>query len=164
MAAHRWAGSGCAALWPPFFDICCSWPFCGGIAYSLSRRRGNAIGALGPFGDCVAANRAERIRDFSWQPIVIGIFIAATWGTIFALGWRLAFGLRGACGAVAGSFAGYLALVGLVKLAPGLVNWPWRVLSYFPQPTVLLDGILTSVGLGLGIYIVRRNYEQRNRR
>lgn len=145
---------------PPFFNISLFMGVLyGGIARALSPRKSDVlVGALGPFLGIIAPMAVlERLRDLPWLRVVEGVFVLATWGTMLALGWRLGRGWRGALGAAAGAFGGYLVLTGLTLAAPELAHWPARMHSYLPAPTVLLDGALTGAGLGLGIFIFRRH-------
>ena len=120
---------------PPFFNLALFMGiFYGAIGLALSRRLKTAL--AGFFGPLLAIalpmsvmTWTLRLGSRAWVYAVGVIFIAAVWGTVFLLGWmsgkerkRLA-GL----GAMAGSFAGYLALSAALKLAPGLALWPWRV-------------------------------------
>ena len=143
---------------PPFFNISLFMGIMyGGIAFGLSKRRSDvAVGALGPFlGIALPLAALERMGIFDWYHLVIGIFVAATWGTIIALGWRLGRGWRGALGAIIGAFAGYLILTGIGAASPRLMAWPIPLYRYLPTPAVLLDGLLTGAGIGAGVFILR---------
>lgn len=172
--------AGGSELWlkgpdgPPFFNVALFMGLMyGGIAWSLSRRRGDAlVGVLGPFlGIALPMAVMTRLLSFPaamrgvlprspspWVDIVILVFVAAVWGTVAALGWRLGGGWKGAAGAVGGALAAYLLLAGLQALTPALDNWPIPLYRYLPTPLVLLDGLLTGVGIGAGALIFRRKH------
>lgn len=145
---------------PPFFNIALFMGLLyGGIALGLSRRRADVlIGALGPsLGIAVPMAVLTRLSlALPWMQIVIAVFVAAVWGTIFALGRQLTNRWAGGIAACAGAFAGYLALQSLTMLAPGLSGW--RLHGYLPSPVVLLDGTLTATGMGLAVFLIRRRY------
>lgn len=157
---------------PPFFNVALFMGVMyGGIAWSLSKRRSDAlVGALGPFlGIAVPMALMSRHLSFApamkglfpqspspWADIVIVLFVCAIWGTVFALGWRLGRGWKGALGAVTGSFCGYLILMGVTYATPRLNNWPVAMYKYLPTPLVLLDGLLTGAGIGAGVHLSRR--------
>jgi len=146
---------------PPFFNVALFMGLLyGGIALALTRRRQEtAIGALGPFLGILLPMLilTRATASLPWVPVVIAVFVAAVWGTIFALGWRMA-GRRwlGGVAAVAGAFLGYLLLQGLAKVFPVLSAWHPH--SYLPTPAVMLDGALTGAGIGLGISLLRRSH------
>jgi hypothetical protein len=157
---------------PPFFDISLFMGIMyGAIAWGLLRRRREVlVGLLGPFlGIAVPMMALTRLArwdgsldapDPRWVQAVVFVFIAAVWGTIFGLGFR-AGRWKGALAMVAGAFAGYLVLTALLYAAPGISQWAWRAGSLWPQPTVLLDGLLTGGGMGLGlIFAARRRHEK----
>jgi hypothetical protein len=171
--------AGHSAAWlqgrygPPFFNVALFMGvFYGGIAFSLSRRKSDAaVGALGPLLG-IALPMAFLTHMLSipegargiipgspspWVDIVTLIFVAAVWGTVTALGWRLGGGWRGALGAVLGSFAGYLILSGAAYATPALMRWPVPLHDYLPTPAVLFDGLLTGAGIGAGALLFRRN-------
>ena len=151
---------------PPFFNIALFMGVMyGGIAFGLSKRPSDtAVGALGPFlGIALPLAVLERLRDLDWYHLVIALFTAAIWGTIVALGWRLGKGWRGALGAALGAFAGYLALAGIAAASPRLMAWPVPMHQFLPTPAVLLDGLLTGAGVGVGVFILRRKNGQRAR-
>lgn len=143
---------------PPFFNVALFMGLLyGGIAYALTRRRQEtAIGGLGPFlGILVPMLVLTRATpSLPWVPVVITVFVASVWGTIFALGWTMSrrSWVGGLC-AVAGAFGGYLLLQGLAKIFPVLAAaYPH---GYLPAPGVMLDGALTGAGIGLGVCLLR---------
>lgn len=146
---------------PPFFNVAL---FMGllyaGIAWALTRRRAETtVGGLGPFlGILVPMLVLTRAaQGLPWVPIVIAIFVAAVWGTIFALGWLMSDRRwLGGVAAVAGAFIGYLLLQGLAKIFPMLSAWHPH--GYLPTPAVMLDGALTGAGIGLGVSLLRRSH------
>lgn len=147
---------------PPFFNISLFMGVMYGvIGWALSREIPTTLfGALGPFlGIAAPMTALTRVSErLPWFTIVSALFIGAIWATIFVLGWRVGRGWRGGLLSMAGAFAGFLALTGVQRLMPGLTGWPWRAGSYWPQPTVLLDGLLTGGGMGLGIDFARRKH------
>jgi hypothetical protein len=146
---------------PPFFNVALFMGLLyGGIGFSLSKRKGDAaVGALGPFlGILLPLAVLERLRDLPWVQVVVAVFVAAVWGTVAALGWRLGGGWKGAFGALAGAFCGYLVLTGVSYATPALMRWPVPLHAYLPTPAVLLDGLLTGAGIAAGALIFRRNH------
>jgi hypothetical protein len=139
---------------PPFFNISLFMGILyGGIAFSLSRRPSDVLlGAFGPFlGISAPMTVLSRFKDLPWVRTVEVVFVAATWGTMLALGWRLGRGWRGALGAGLGAFAGYRLLL-LVGPSPAVF---YRLL---PSPAVLLDGMFTGIGIGVGAYVLGRKH------
>ncbi len=159
---------------PPFFNISLFMGVVyGGIAWSLSRRRQHALlGALGPFlGIVLPMAVMTRVFPWSgsleapdprWVNAVVAVYALAVWGTVAALGWRLGGGWRGAALSASFSFASYLLLSLLLRLAPNLAAWPWRAGSLLPQPNALLDGLLTGGGIGASVVVARRWHEKRS--
>ena len=167
---------------PPFFDIAVfTGVFYAAIAGALSRRwQAALLGFLGPFlgiavpmallgrtmqwgwGELAQAAAADPATLVStpWYRAVIATYTLAVWGTIGALGWRLTGRRLGSLAAVACAFAAYLLLAGVERLAPGLAAGPWRASSFFPQPTALLDGLLTGGLLGVAVIVTRRLHEK----
>lgn len=91
----------------------------------------------------------ERAIDGNWVNMVVAVYVAAVWGTIFAIGWRQKDWRSGAA-----SVAGALAAFGVFSLIPfGASNWRP---GYLPQLHVLIDGLLTGMGVGFGRVYARR--------
>lgn len=163
---------------PPFFNVSLFMGIMyGGIALGLSKRLGvSLLGLFGPFLGIAlpmtVLTRTARwgwgdegaVSSGAWYYAVIVVFVLAVWGTIFALGWRLG-GERkwlGGIAAMAGAFGGYLLLSGLLRFAPGISGWFWAP-GLLPQPTVLLDGLMTGCGMGMGLWLChRRDHEKAN--
>ncbi len=133
---------------PPFFNVALFMGILyGGIGLAIARRRGLAFGALGPFlGIAVPLLVLTRVSEkLPWAWIVVALFIAAVWATIFAIGWLQA-RLWGGALSMLGALAGYGALEGIKRLSPGMTNFP----------VVLLDGMLSGMGMATGIAIARK--------
>lgn len=154
---------------PPFFDIALYMGILyAGIALGLLRRpKDAALGFAGPFLGVAAPMgvlsrtlpwAAEGSRSNAWYIAVVAVFVAATWGTIAALGASAAPKSRfwGAFGSATGAFFGYLALTALTWAAPALKATVWSPLSLLPAPTALLDGLFSGAGMGLGISLSTR--------
>jgi len=136
----------------------------GSIGLALSGRPKTALAGccvplLGIALPMSVMTRTLSCGPMAWVYSVSVIFIAAVWGAVFLLGWLSGRDRRwlSGLGAMAGSFAGYLALSAALKLAPGLALWPWRVGGLLPQPTVLLDGLFTGSGMAAGIWLAARH-------
>lgn len=90
----------------------------------------------------------ERLFDLPWVNVVVAVYVIAVWGTIFLIGgWQ----------AVAGAFAAFIVFSLIGALAPFLFDFPWKP-GYLPQPQVLLDGLLTGLGIALGGAYARRRH------
>jgi hypothetical protein len=145
---------------PPFFNAALFMGLLyGGIALGLSRRRRDAaLGALGPsLGIALPMIALSRVKaDLPWIPVVVALYTAAVWGTIFALGRRMTRRWTGGAAACAGAFLGFLLLSAVIKAAPALTAW--RLNAYLPPPVVLLDGLLSGAGMALGVLFIRRRH------
>jgi hypothetical protein len=183
--AHRLglASSSLQGKWgPPFLDIALFvGVLYGAIAAGLSKRwkLSLAAAALASLGiivplfvlertarmgwgtDAEYAGLLWRVLQSPWYAAVIFVYAAAVWGTIAWLGRAVSGRRRGAAGAVAGAFAAYLALSLLQRLDPALDVWSWRATEFLPQLSVVLDGLLTGAGLGIGIWIATRRKDEK---
>jgi hypothetical protein len=183
--AHR-AGLGPQTLqgkWgPPYFDIALFvGVLYGTIAAALSKRWKPALTALslpslgiilplfvlertarmGWGTDAEYNGFVWRFLQSPWYAAVILVYGAAVWGTVAWLGRALTGRRRGALAAVAGGFVAYIATALVLRLDPSLDVWSWRATEFVPHLSVLLDGLFSGAGLGLGIWFVTRRSDEK---
>lgn len=132
---------------PPFFLAAL---FMGLMYGGIGLSQRTAVGFL-PFAVIAGSLLVlERIMDGNWVNIVVVIYVLAVWGAIAAIGWRQK-GWKSSLAAVGGALLAY----GIFSIIP-FGNTPWRP-GYLPQLHVLVDGVLTGAGIGLGRFYARRN-------
>jgi hypothetical protein len=90
----------------------------------------------------------ERAADLPWVNVFLAVYILSVWGTIAAIGYRQG-GYRPAIVSIGGALVAY-GLFSLIPFAGG-----WRP-GYVPQLHVIIDGLLTGMGVGLGRVYARR--------
>lgn len=90
----------------------------------------------------------ERVADLPWVNVFVAVYVVGVWGTIAAIGWR-----QKDWKSAAASIAGALAAYGIFSLIPFAGGW---TPGYVPQLHVLIDGLLTGMGIGLGRVYARR--------
>lgn len=146
---------------PPFAGIALYVGILLGVtALALSWRLKPALaGFFGPLlGIALPMSLLTRLAPATnWVYAIGAVYIVSTWGSILALGALLsARRLLGALLAAAGSLSGYLLLTGLLWAVPSYKKVVWAPEALIPSPVALLDGLLTSAGLGAGIALASR--------
>lgn len=129
-----------------------------GLALSL-RLKPALVGFFGPLlGIALPMFVLTRAAPaLPWAYAVGALYIASTWGSILALGALLSpERLSGALAAAAGSLAGYLFLAAMLWAVPSYKQVVWAPGALIPSPVALLDGLLTSAGLGAGVALASR--------
>jgi hypothetical protein len=135
-----------------------------GLAFALSRKAREAgLTALALYA-ALGIPSAVLALTSPAPTAVLYIYLASTWGACALIGWRLS-GLRwkGGLAALTGNAAGYGVHRAVLALAPSLTLASNRPSIFLPPATLLLDGLLTGAGVGLGISLLRRHHEKASR-